>query len=566
MFCVEPRLRIKDNFPQGVPVQIKYPEMPVYNFMENSARKFPKRTAIIYNGKKINYNNLWELSQRFSKGLKELGIEKGDRVAILLPNTPQFIIANSAIHYIGAVVVALNPLMLNSEISREIRTTECKALIILDLLLEKIPKKRPKTLIVAEASYYTPTHIRTISKLKYRNIKLPPKAIKFKNLLKNPPLKEKVKIDAKNDLAVIMFTSGTTGEPKGVTLSHYSQVTNAIQSYHWLRGWGYSSKSQPRGWPIVLCVIPFFHSYGMMVLNEAISFGCTLVLIPYPTAETIMRATNKYKVTHFPMIPRLIREILEHPKLANYDLTSLTTCATGGAKIPSHIMKAFEEITQARMYQGYGLTEAGPSVCATPIEGNPNYESSGLCYPDTEVKIVDPQLGEIELGQNKEGEIIVKGPQLMKGYWKDSESTSKTLRNGWLYTGDIGWIDEEGYLYILGRKTDRIVTAGHAVWPIGVEEVLESHPEVYAAIVIGIPDPLRCSTDICAIVVPEKGHDKKLTEKTLLEYCKRTLNEYELPNRILIRDYLPMTVMGKVDRKKVVEMMNKQIEFMNNRI
>jgi long-chain acyl-CoA synthetase len=559
MFCVERRLRIKDSFPQGVPIQIKYPEIPVYSFMENSARKFPNRTALIFYGKKINYSNLWELSQRFSKGLIELGIRKGDRIAVLLPNTPQFIIANSAIHYIGSVVVALNPLMPNSEISRELENTECKALIILDRLLEKIPNERPETVIVAEASFYTPIHVRTISKLKNRDIKLPSDAIKFEHLLHNPPLQEKVKINVKEDLSTIMFTSGTTGEPKGVMLSHYSQVSNALQSYHWLRGWGFSAKSQPRGWPVVICAIPFFHSYGLLVLNEAISFGCTLVLIPDPTAESLMRAITKYKVTHFPLIPRIVREILDHPTLLDYDLTSLTTCASGGAHIPSHTMKAFEDLTKARMYQGYGLTEAGPSICATPIEGNPNYESSGLCYPDTEVKIVDLQLGEIELPHNKEGEIIVKGPQLMKGYWKNAESTSKTLRNGWLHTGDIGWIDEQGYLYIVGRRTERIVTAGHSIWPMKVEEALESHPGVYSAIAIGVPDPLRCSTDICAIVVKDNGFDKKLDEKDLLNYCKQMLNVYEMPNRILFRDHLPMTVMGKVDRKKVLDLMNNRI-------
>jgi long-chain acyl-CoA synthetase len=308
--------------------------------------------------------------------------------------------------------------------------------------------------------------------------------------------------------------------------------------------------------------MPFFHSYGLMVMNEAVSFGCTLVLIPNPTAENIMKTIQRHKVTHFPLIPRLIREVIDHLHISNYDLSSLTNCASGGAHIPISLMQRFEEICGARMHQGYGLTEAGPAIAATPVEGDPVYESTGLPYPDTVVKIVDLQLGEIEMPPGSKGEIIVKGPQLMKGYLNDPETSKAVLKEGWLYTGDIGQRDEKGYLYIVGRKTDRIVAGGHNVWPTLVEETLRSHPEVVQAVAFGVPDPLRCSTDIRAIIVPKKGINTSELENNLIAWSREKLADHEVPTRIMFRDALPMTLLGKVDRKKI----SSEIDSMINKL
>jgi long-chain acyl-CoA synthetase len=538
-------------YPEGVPIHIKYPEIPIYSFLENSARKFPNRPATLYYGASLTYGEIWQQTKSFAANLKKIGIQKGDRVGVLLPNTPQFLIAFNAIHYIGGVVVILNPLMSKQEISRELDFTDCNTLVILDRLLVKLKEKRPKTVIVANATNYAPLHLRILGKIKERNFKPVMEIIKFEDFIKNTHPKaneEKVKIDAKKDVAVIIFTSGTTSQPKGVMLTHYGQVANALQSYHWLRGWGYSEKPQSIGWPLVLCVMPFFHSYGLVIMNEAISFGCTLVLLPNPNPKTILKVIEKYKVTHFPLIPHLIRELLSQNEFDEYDLTSLTTCASGGAYIPPNVLQAFEKVTGARIYQGYGLTEAGPSVCATPIGSDPDYTNSGLSYPDTEVKIVDLQSGHITMPHRKEGEIIVKGPQLMKGYWKDPEATVNSLREGWLFTGDIGYKDEKGYIYIVGRKSDRIIAAGHTIWPINVEEVLQSHPSVRQAVALGIPDPLRCSTDIHVIVAPNINCDLDELEKTLLNYCKEKLKEFEVPINFTFKETIPITVMGKVDR------------------
>ena len=548
----------RKSYPRGVPISINYPVMPVYEFLRNSARKFPERDAVIYLDAKHSYAELWDQTEFFASNLMGMGVGKGDRVALLLPNTPQFLVAYNAILLSGATVVALNPLQSMEEIERQINVTNSKILIILDRLLEKLPETYPE-LIVAEAAYYVPPRLRTLSRLKYR-IKYPKEAHRFEDLITGTKVSDFTTIDPAEDVAVILFTSGTTGQPKGVMLTHYSQVVNALQSYFWLRGWGYSAKPQKAGYPIILCAMPFFHSYGLVVMNEAASFGCTMALIPNPTAMDIMKVTQNHQVTHFPLIPRLIREVVDHPKVKQYDLTSLTTCSSGGAHIPVPLMRRFEEISGARMYQGYGLTESGPIVAATPVEGDPKYESTGLPYPDTLIKIMDLQLGEVEMPPNKKGEIIIKGPQLMKGYLDDPETTNKVLRDGWLYTGDTGFMDERGYLYIVGRKDDRIVAEGHTVWPTLIEEVLLSHSGVLHAVAFGVPDPLRCNTDIRAIVVPKENYDPSMLETELLNLCRDKLERFEVPSKIIFKDSLPLTLLGKVDRKKIIEEIDAMID------
>ena len=556
-------MTVSGRYPQGVPISIKYPEMPVHELWRNSARKFPDRPAALYFGARWTYKELWGQARSLASSLRELGVGRGDRVGLLLPNTPHFIVAYNAAHLLGAVVVALNPLMPAPEIGRELEETGCKVLVALDRLLDRLPEETPGTVLVAEAAHYAPAHLSALSRLRQRGARRPRGALRFEDLITGPGLADEAEIDAREDAAVIMFTSGTSGDPKGVTLTHYGLVANALQSYHWLRGWGYSAKPQAAGWPVILCAMPFFHSYGLMVMNEAVSFGCTMVLLPNPTAEEIIGAVDRHRVTHFPLIPRLIKEVLGHPGLARYDLTSLTTCASGGASIPVEHMRAFEKVAGARMHQGYGLTEAGPGVCATPVEGEPNYASVGLPYPDTEISIVDLQLGELEMAPGQVGEIRVRGPQLMKGYWGDPEATAQALRGGWLYTGDTGYMDEAGYLYVVGRKMERILARGHTVWPAVVEEALQSHPYVEMAAAFGVPDPLRCSTDVMAIVKLREDHQPTQgLEDELLELCRGRLKEYELPSRITFVDNIPVTTMGKVDRGALLRMIDEKIRNM----
>ena len=545
-------------FPPGVPRSIEYPVMPLYSFLENSARKFPRRVGAVYIGNGITYSTLWSRTLRFAGYLRQLGVEKGDRVGLLLANTPQFIIAFNGVLAAGGVVVAVNPLNPVEEIGRELAETECKVLVVLDRLLGTLPSGFAGKVVVADAAEYAPAGLRLLGSIAYRGTS-PAGAIGFAEATSGEEANP-VGVDGREDLAAILYTSGTTGQPKGVMLTHYSLTANALQSYYWLRGWGYSAKPQPAGWPLILCAVPFFHSYGLNIMNEAVSFGCTLVLVPDPKAEAILEAVQRHRVTHMPLIPRFVSEILTHPKINSYDLNSVTTASSGGAAISPELMKRFEAITGAKFYQGYGLTEAGPATHATPIEGDRNYLSPGMAYPDTEIRVVDTQISEVEVPVGKEGELLVRGPQIMKGYWKAPEETAKVLARGWLHTGDVVRVDEAGWLYVVGRKRDRIVAGGHIVWPTEVEEVLLGSPEVEAAVAVGAPDPLRCNTDIQALVVLRRGSQKVGVEAKLIQLCREKLEPYEVPGRIEIVSSLPMTGMGKVDRVAVEAEIERRVQ------
>jgi len=525
-------------YPGGVPYSINYPEIPLYAFLENSARKYPNRDAVIFYGNRISYRRLWDEARRLAAALRSLGVHKGDRVGMLLPNIPQFIIAYYATLAAGGVAVAVNPLNPVGEVERELRETGADTLIILDRFLHGMPEESPRNIIVTEAETYLPLPLRLLGRLKKRRIRRPNGALSFERLVEGPPLEAVEEVEARRDLAVIQYTGGTTGPPKGVMLTHFNLVANALQIFFWLRGWGYSAKPQPAGWPVVVCAVPFFHIYGMTVaLNEAIHFGSTLVLVPDPEPEAVMEAIDRYSATHFPAIPRMIRGIVEHPHRHRYDLTSLTSCVSGGAPIAPTLVERFMEMTGARFYHGYGLTEAGPVTHCTPVDGGPPPRSVGLPFPDTEAKIVDLQTGEIEVSPGEEGELLVRGPQVMMGYWRDPEATARALRDSWLHTGDVARLDGDGYLYIVDRKQDRIISSGHTVWPSKVEEILESHPSVASAVALGVPDPLRCATDIRALVALRPGWNSGEAEP------------YQVPSQIVVVESLPRTPLGKVDRR-----------------
>jgi long-chain acyl-CoA synthetase len=286
-------------------------------------------------------------------------------------------------------------------------------------------------------------------------------------------------------------------------------------------------------------------------MNESVQFGCTLVLVPEPGAEAIMEAIQRHEATHFPAVPHFIRDILRHPARDRYDLTSLTSCVSGGAAIDPALVEGFVKITGAHFHQGYGLTEAGPTTHCTPIEGPSKHASAGLAFPDTEARIVDLQLGEVEMPPGEKGELLVRGPQVMKGYWEDAEETARVLKDGWLHTGDIATVDEEGYLYVVGRKRDRIIAGGRTVWPSEVEKALESHPSVARAITIGVPDPLRCVTDLQALVTLELGVESRDPENELIDYLGGRLQYFQVPSKVKVVESLPLTAAGDVDRLAV---------------
>ena len=538
------------DHPQGVPRSLSYPEAPLYRILENSAVKYPKRTAIIYYGRRISYSELWEQSLRVASSLMEMGLEKGDRVALLMPNIPQFIIAYFGILASGCIAAPLNPLNPRGELQRELSELDARILIALDRFMDRLPRGDWE-LYLAEAERYLPLHLRVLTHLRRRGVKRGEKARGFKELLEASPRRPEVEIEPREDLAVILYTGGTTGPPKGVMHTHYSLMANALQTYHWTRGWGEAHKPYPAGWPHVVSAVPFFHSYGLTVaLHEPILAGATLILTPRPEAEEIMKAIERYRATHLPATPRIIREIVNHPRVESYNLGSLMLSVTGGAHLEWETAERFMRLTGARLHHGYGLTEAGPVTHCTPLDREPRPGSVGFPLPDTEFRLVDLETGRYDVPRGRPGELVVRGPQLMRGYWRRPEETERALRGGWLYTGDVAILDDGGWLYILGRREERIVAEGHALWPGEVEELLRSHPGVEEAAVVGVADPMRCAMDVQAVVVPRPGYGEELIP-SLLALCRERLESHKVPSRILIVEELPRTSLGKIDRRGV---------------
>lgn len=542
--------------PRGVPRSIRYPEIPLYALLENSARKYPSRPALIYFGRRISYSELWETSLRLASGLCERGLEKGERVALLLPNIPQFVVAYFGIITAGCVAVPLNPLNPTEEIKSEIEEIEAEILIALDRFMGKLPMSRGEVYL-AESETYLPRHLRLISRIRGGGLRRVENTKGFKELLSSFPRNPEVKIDPMEDLAVILYTGGTTGRPKGVMHTHFSLVANALQTYYWTKGWGESHKPYPGGWPYVVSAIPFFHSYGLTVaLNEPILAGATLILLPRPTPEKVMRAIHQYKATHLPATPRIIREIINHPEAKHYNLKSLICSVTGGASLEKETAEGFMELTGTKLHHGYGLTEAGPVTHCTPIDREPLSGSVGLPLPDTEFRVVDLETGHYDIPIGRPGELLVRGPQVMRGYWRRPKETRRALRDGWLHTGDVALVDDEGWLRILGRREERIIASGHALWPEEVEVILRSHRGVEEVAVIGVTDPMRCATDLQALVVPKPGYADRALISSLLTLCRERLEPYKVPSRIIIVKELPKTPLGKIDRRELMNLFN----------
>ncbi|MFB0543887.1 MAG: AMP-binding protein, partial [Candidatus Bathyarchaeia archaeon] len=391
-------------WPQGVPLSVKYPVIPLYGFLENSARKYPNRTAAIFYGNRISYASLGEATSKFANALLHLGVKKGDRIALILPNVPQFIISYYGTLMAGGIVVAMNPLHEEAEIERELVDSGAEMVIVLDRFLHKVEEVRTRTrvrnVVVARGDAYLPWFLRPLARLRGGErwgVKGLPTV---KGLVRRyPPLAEGAEVDPLEDSAVIQYTGGTTGVPKGVMLTHYNLVANAIQTYHWLKGWGYSHRPQTSGHPIVLAAVPFFHIYGMTItMNEVIHSGSTMVLLPEPEAGAMIRLIERYKVTHLPAVPSMYRAILEHPDLAKRDLSSLAYCVSGGDPIDAETVEEFTEATGAEFFEGYGLTEAGPVTHCTPLGvGALKPGSIGIPFSDTEARIVDIQTGEEDM-------------------------------------------------------------------------------------------------------------------------------------------------------------------------
>jgi long-chain acyl-CoA synthetase len=549
------------SYPPEVPVSIDYPKVPLYQFLLDTEKLFGDREAIYFMGKRMNYSQLLSLSYRFANLLKEIGIRKGDRVAIMLPNCPQAVFCYYGALMAGAIVVQTNPLYVEREIEYQMNDSGAKVMVALDLLYPKLKKVKANTSL--ETIFFT--SIRDFLPFP-KNLLYPlvqkRKGTPLPDIVREEGyeiLKERMKavpdtpftenIDPTEDLALLQYTGGTTGLPKGVMLTHYNLVVNTLQCRYW------TYKGKP-GSEKVVSALPFFHVYGMTVaMNLGILMGASLLLVPRFDAGEVLKLIHKERGTMFPGAPSMYIALINHPDIKKYDLSSIEACLSGSAPLPQEVQIRFEELSGGRLVEGYGLSETSPVTHANPIYTKRVIGSIGIPWPDTEAKIVDVATGE-DLPVGKVGELAIRGPQVMKGYWNRQEETSMAFLNGWFLTGDLGYMDEEGFFYIVDRKKDMIIAGGYNIYPREVEEVLFEHPAVKEACVIGVPDPYRGET-VKAFIVKKQGVD--VTEKELEEFTRKKLAAYKIPRIYEFRDELPRTMVGKVLRRVLVEEEKKKL-------
>jgi len=542
-------------YEEGVPAQIDYEEICLPAILEKTARDFPDKTALIFEGYRLSFGELKDKVDRLATCLHEFGVKKGDAVAILLPNSVSCVIAYFAVLRLGAIVVMNNPLYTDVELKRQLTDSGAKVLITLDLLANRMINLRPQTaikqIIYTAIGDYLPLPKKVVFSLLGKWLKIKASVNRAEEvytlkecLEKFPPAPPPV-TPTFDDVAVYQYTGGTTGITKGVELTHRNLSSQVQQCAAWFVRF-------KRGEEIMLSALPFFHVFGMTVcLNFSVYMGWTQVLVAKPQADALLRAIRKYRPSFTPLVPTMYVGMLSHPHLKKTDMSCIKGAFSGSAPLPVEIIREFERLTDAVIVEGYGLTEASPVTHANPLAGGGRKVGSiGVPVSDTLARIVDLEEGTRDVPVGEVGELIVRGPQVMKGYRGMPEETAYALRDGWLYTGDMARMDEDGYFYIVDRKKDLIITGGYNVYPREVEEVFYAHPKVKEACAIGIPDRKR-GENIKVFVVLKEGVSATVEE--LLAFCRNYLAKYKWPTEIEFRQELPKSPVGKILRRQLRE-------------
>ncbi|MEN8699097.1 long-chain-fatty-acid--CoA ligase [Bacillus infantis] len=523
------------HYPDSAAREVEIPDITLPKMLEDTAEKYPEHIALSFYGKKITYQELQQHVRLFAASLQASGLEKGGRVAVMLPNCPQYVISYYGILAAGGIVTQVNPMSVEREIEYILNDSGAERMVALDAFYPKVNSVRSSTPLKEIIA-----------------VSLQPTAVDFGEDSTFESFLQRGKgnfapavLEPEHDTAVLQYTGGTTGRSKGAMLTHRNIIANVVQSYEFFK------QTIDIGEERYLTVIPLFHVFGMTsCMNLSIYTASESIMLPRFELEEVLETIKNEQPTVFPGVPTMYGAITNHPRAEEYGIDSIEVCNSGSAPMPVEVLKEFERKTGAVILEGYGLSEASPTTHCNPVFAARKAGSVGIGFPSTDYKIVDLASGSEEVPAGELGEVIIKGPQVMKGYWNMPEETAHALRDGWLYTGDIARVDEEGYLYIVDRKKDMIIASGYNIYPRDIEEVLYEHPAVQEAVVIGVPDAYR-GENVKAVIVLKSG--KLADEKEIIEFCRANMAAYKVPGIIEFRDALPKTSVGKILRRALRE-------------
>jgi long-chain acyl-CoA synthetase len=546
------------SYPPDVPADFDFPQVPLTRLLDDAAAAFPAGVALTASGASFTYRRLLELVDRFAGGLASLGVQAGDRVALVLPNCPQHVIAFFAVLRLGATVVQCNPLSTPAELAEQLTDCAPAAVVCLDRSLDTVETVRPQVgvrhVVVTSLADYLPTGQRMRLRIPLPSARtararlvapIPAGAdvTQFRALAERGERAEQAPVEPLTSVAVLQYTGGTTGTSKAAKLSHANLVANAYQMRLWL-------PEATSGREVTLAVLPLFHVYGLtMCLLMSVLLASRLVLLPRFDLDLVFDAIDTDRPTLFPGVPPIYQALLDAPRLRRTDLRSIRACVSGAMKLPLDVQERFERVTGGRLVEGYGTTEASPATHCGPLSGPGRPGSVGLPLPGTDARIVDPDDPTQVIPVGEPGELVVRGPQVFLGYWSAGADEQPLLDDGWLLTGDIATMDADGFFTIVDRKKDLVIAGGFNIYPAEVEAVIRAHDAVADCVVIGLPDRYRGET-VKAFVVPRPGAE--VVEAELVAHCSARLSAYKVPKMFELRDELPRTAIGKALRRLLV--------------
>ena len=534
------------HYDYNVPTTIRYPRLAIHDLLDLPAGAYPDKAALIYFGSEMTFYELRQESRRFANALAGLGIQKGDRVGLHLPNCPQYLIAYYAILSIGGIVVNLNPLYTPDELKLMVNTSGMTSLVTFDMALPAIRTLCQQVNIPRVIATGITDYIKGFPVSTSKSLDLLEGWHHFSELIAKYPNPKRSKVQVNpEDPALIQFTGGTTGIPKGAVLTHANVVAGTMQGSLWGNPTIPLYSHEKRN---VMAILPYFHVFGnIMVLNWGMFNCATQIQVPRFNIDEMMELLAKFeKITFFPTVPTLITALVNHPKAAELNLgKKISLLSSGGGPMPVELI---EQVKDMGIYfsEGYGLSESTSVGIFSPVLGLKKVGSIGIPIPDMDVRLVDVETGETDVPDGQPGEIIMKGPVIMQGYWNNPGETSGQLKDGWLYTGDIATRDEDGYIFIVDRKKDMIIAGGFNIYPRDIDEVLFQHPKVAEAVAIGVKDKYRGET-IKAFVVLKEG--ESCTAEEIIAFCKEKLAPYKVPKLVEFRDSIPKSAIGKILRK-----------------